>query len=342
MEFRSGFAMRRGLRSINLIRLFFLVALLASLTLILVFTFSWFQALSSSVEEKASATVYCEDIILVFSSSKPSYTLGETAIFHIDILNLQEFSISRVDFSLNVKALCLFGLNVLSIEDYSTRTFKPGKLERIIVERSLPAFIPPGFFTLELSARPSILKAPPKASITICVKPSTSSTITPLTALVFSSVIYTLLTLGAHVDVSKLPESPALRRLALFAYLSNVRSEEVDEAFKKTFINFSIGQKFVFLGISALIMAAFPLIVGPEGFANDLAILAYFSLTIGIVNLLWETSKHKTTNLKLHPSIRLILSLSILGLLTYFSNMILATVIFGFTLYMAIYVKLKR
>jgi len=294
------------------------------------------------VEEKASETVYCEDIILVFSSSKPSYTPGETATFYIDILNLREFPISRIDFSLNVKALSLLGLNVLSIEDYSTRTFKPGKFERITVERSLPALIPLGFFTLELSAKPSILKAPPKASITVCVKPSTSITITFLTAFMSSSAIYGLLTLGAHVDVGKLPKNPTLRRLALFAYSSNVRSEEVDEAFKKTFINFSIGQKFVFLGIFALIMAAFPLIVGLEGFANDLAILAYFSLTIGIVNLLWETSKHKTTNLKPHQSIRLILSSTILGLLTYFSNMILATVIFGFTLYMAIYAELKR
>jgi len=337
--------MRRRLRFTNLIRLFFLLVLLASLALILVFAFSWSQALSSSVKEKASETAYSEDIILVFSSSKPTYTLGETAIFYIDILNLREFTISRVDFSLKVKALSLFGLNIISIEDYSTRTFKPGKFERIIVERNLPAFIPPGLFTLELSAEPTILKAPPKASITICVKPSTSSITTPLTALVFSSVTYTLLTLGAHVDVSKLPKNPVLRRLALFGYSTNVKSEEVGQAFKKTFINFSVGQKFVLLGICVLITASFPLIVGLEGFANDLAILAYFSLTIGLINLLWETSKRKTINLKLHPSIRLILSLIILGLLTClsnsFSNKITAIVIFAFTLYMAIRVKPK-
>jgi len=338
--------MRKHSKPINLISLFFLVVLLVSLTVISVFAFTWHQALSSIVEEKASETVYCEDIILVFSSSKPSYTPGETATFYIDILNLREFPISRIDFSLNVKALSLLGLNVLSIEDYSTRTFKPGKFERITVERSLPALIPLGFFTLELSAKPSILKAPPIASITICVKPSTSITITFLTAFMSSSAIYGLLTLGAHVDVGKLPKNPTLRRLALFAYSSNVRSEEVDEAFKKTFINFSIGQKFVFFGMCALIIASLPLIVRLEGFANDLAILAYFSLTIGVINLLWETSKRKTINLKLHPSVRLILSLTVLGLLTYLSNSlsnkILATVIFAFTLYMAIHVRLKR
>jgi len=285
--------MRRRLRSINLIRLFFLLVLLASLALILVFAFSWSQAVLLSVKEKASETVYSEDITLVFSSSKPYYTLGETAVFYIDILNLREFPISKVDFSLKVKALSLFGLNIISIEDYSTRTFKPGKLERIIVERSLPAFIPPGFFTLELSARPSILKSPPKASITICLKPSTSSMTTPLTVLIFSCAI-------------------------------------------------SIGQKFVFLGICVLMIAALQLIFALETFANDLAALAYFSLTIGAINLIWETSKRKTTFLKFHLPTRLILSLTILGLLTYVSNMILAMVIFGFTFYMAIYAKLKR
>jgi len=124
---------RKPSKPINLVHLFFLAILLTSLASILVFAFSWHQASSSGVKEKASDTVYSEDIILVFSSSRPSYMPGETVVFYIDILNLREFPISRVDFSLNVRALSLFGLNVLSIEDYSPRTFRPGKFERIIV-----------------------------------------------------------------------------------------------------------------------------------------------------------------------------------------------------------------
>lgn len=337
--------MQKRLIRINLIRLFFLVVLVTSLVLTLVFAFSWRQAVFSSVVEKTSETVYSEDIILIFSSLKSSYMPGETATFYIDILNLREFPISRVDFSLNVKALSLFGLDVLFIEDYSTRTFETGEFVRIIFERSLPAITPPGFFTLDLSARPSILKAPPKASITICVKPSTSIIVTPLTALASSSAIYTLLILGAYLDVGKLPKNPALRGLASFAYSSNIKSEEINGAFKKTYINFSVGQKFVFLGICALIIASFPLIIGLERFANDLAILAYFSLTTGVVNLLWETLKRKTTNLKLNPSLRLMLSLTILGLLTYLSNnllnKILGIAILAFMSYMAIRVKLR-
>jgi len=332
-------------KPINLVQLFFLAVVLASLALALVSAYSLHQALSSKVEEKAYEKVYSEDIILVFSSLKPSYTLGETATFYIDILNTREFPISRVDFSLNVKAISLFGLNVLSIEDYSTRTFKPGKFERIIVERKLPALISPGFFTLELLARPSTLKAPPKASVTVYVKPSTSATTAHLVTLLFSSAICTLLTLGASVDIDKIPKKPALGRLALFAYSINVKSEQVDETLRKTFINFSIGQKFVFLGVCALVVASFPLILGLESFANDLAISAYFSLTVGVINLIWEMMKRETVNSKLHPLGRLILSLTILGVLTYFSNhllnRILAAAILAFTLYMAIRVRLR-
>jgi hypothetical protein len=311
------------------------------------------MASSSGIREKPSDVVYSEDVVLVFSSSKPSYMPGERAIFYIDILNLRNFSISRVDFSLNVKALSLLGLNVFSMEDCSTRTFAPGKFERIrvlpsdAIEVTLPPFIPPGFYALELSARPSALKAPKEASIIIYIAPSTFAITAPLAALTFSSAVYVTLALGASVDVDKLPRNPAFRRLALLAYSIDVKSQEADEALKKAFINFSIGQKFVFLGLCALIMASLPLMLRLESFANDLAILAYLSLTIGVINLLLEmlkpeTIKPETIDLKSRPSMRLVLSLTVLILLTYYySSKILAIIIVAFTLYAVMRVKLK-
>jgi len=334
--------MGKGLGLVNFPRLFVLLVLVFSLAFILIYVSSYCLALSSSLHERVSETVYGEDMVIIFSSLKRSYIPGERAIFYIDVLNIREFPIFRVNFSLNVKASSLFGLDVYSTEGYSTRAFMPGKFERMqtlskdAVEVSLPAFLPPGFYTLELSAKPQILKSPPKVALVIYVEPSTSAIAAPLTTLVFSGTLYIMLTLGARVDAGKLSKNPAARKLALFSYSINIKSQEVAMALKRTFINFSIGQKFVFLGICFLITATLPLILRFEGPANDLAILAYFSLMIGVINLLWESSKPRIINLQLHPSVRLMLSLINLGLLTYLSNKILGTMILVFTLYIAI------
>jgi len=317
--------MGKGLKSINLISLFFIAVLLTLLIPISVYIFSYCAASLSGVKEKASETVYNEDLMLTFSSLKSSYMPGENATFYIDVLNLRDFPIYGVNFSLNIKASSLFGLNVYSVEDSSTRVFTPGRVERLrtlpegAVEVTLPEFIPPGFYTLELSAKPAMLKPPLKASITIYVEPSTLIITVLLTALIFSGAAYILLTLGTHIDVGKLSNTVA-GRLALFSYSMYIKSQEVDVALRRTLINLSIGQKFVFLGICSLITAPLPLMLRFEGFANDLAILAYFSLVIGVINLFWETSKPKIINLRLHPSIRLMLSLITLVLLTYFSK----------------------
>jgi len=124
-----------------------------------------------------------------------------------------------------------------------------------------------------------------------------------------------------------------LRSLALLAYKINNNLLQVDVGIRRTLNNFSVGQNLVFLAICSLVMTIFPLVLRFETFANDLAILTYFALVIGVANLFWENFETKTIHLKPHTSSRLILSLITLGLLTYLSNRILGILIFALTLY---------
>ena len=58
--------------------------------------------------------------------------------------------------------------------------------------------------------------------------------------------------------------------------------------FKDTISTFSVGQEFVFLALAFLSLCPFLLILGFESFAEELAILAYFGLVIGVSNRLYE------------------------------------------------------
>jgi hypothetical protein len=302
-----------------------------------VYAFLYFQNSFSNIEEKTHEIVYSEDIIVAFSSLKPSYMPGETATFYIDILNRREFSISNINFSLSVRALSLYGVKIFSIEGRSERTFAPGKFVRMqtypknAVEVALPELIFPGFYALELSTEPSILRAPPKASITIYVGPS--ALFMPYLGIVssISGFVYVLLFIGARVDIGRLPKSTAIRRLLLCAYLAEIKSQEITSALRKILINFSIGNKFILLGICSLIVAFLPLTLDLEEAANDLAILSYFSLTMGVVNIIWEAIS-KTVNLKHGLSMREVLSLIVLAILISFSNMFLAIGTIAFTI----------
>jgi hypothetical protein len=239
------------------------------------------------------------------------------------------------------------------MDDYSTRTFIPGNLERIIVERNLPELTPPGFYTLELTTKPSIMKASPKASITIFVRPSTFVIISFFTVL--------LLLIDCNILLSSpVLQSPAFRKLALFAHsiniilialrrlilsVTSISQGVLSPAFRKLALfarSISIGQKFVFLGICILTITSVALALGLERFAINSAIFFYFCLIIGVTNLLWEALRYKITSLNLHPSLRMILSLAMLGLLTYSLNEILATVILASALCMAIQAKSRR
>jgi hypothetical protein len=338
--------MRRRLRSINLIRFFLLVILVVSLISAIVDVLSFLQA-PSAPREGAYVTVYSRDITLVFSSSNQSYVAGDKAQFDIDIINMRDFPISQVNFSLNVKSLPLFGVNVFSIQGQSKRTFLPGRIERMqilparTVEVSLPEFTPPGYYALELSVKAIASNPPTDASIVVYVAPSVSAMTSIISALAPSSILYALLTLGSRVDIENLPENSKLRRLALFTYLIEAKSTESTAALQRTIVDLSIGQKFVLLGLCTLIVTVFPFILRFENIAGDLSMLAYFSLLIGVLNILWET-RMKTGILRLNSSIRITISLITLAFLTYFTSRILALTILAFTLYVAVLIRRSK
>jgi len=78
----------------------------------------------------------------------------------------------------------------------------------------------------------------------------------------------------------------------------------------------------VFTGICVLIAAALALSLGLEQFANQLAILTYFALVIGVGNFIYENLEVKwLAKFKSRILSRAFLSLFIFNLLIYLSNM---------------------
>jgi hypothetical protein len=332
--------MRKPVRNINLVQLILLLVLLVSSAVLATYAFPYFQASSSHTKAKSTETVQSEDMVLVLSSSKLSYLPGETAGFYIDISNTHKFPISKIDFTLKVRAVSLFDLNVFSMEGSSNRTFMPGRFERMqtlpkdAVEVRLPKIIPPGFYDLELSAKSPDSEIPTEATITIYIEPSMPLVLVFVMVMLFSAISYVLTVSGSHVSMDRLPRNPVARKVLSLAFSASVLSKKADTAFREVYLRFSVGQKFVFYATVTLAALPLPMILGFENSANDLAVLAYLSLAIGVINLLWETSRHSSTKMKFPPKTRLMLCLFMLGLLTYFSNRLLGSLVVGFTLYL--------
>jgi hypothetical protein len=327
----------------KLIPLLFLSLFIISIAFEAVYASFYVQASLSSVRAKPSSTVSFEGVTLTFSSAKPFYAAGEKAVFYIDVLNLRDQPIYRIDFSLKVKALSFFGLQVMKINDYSTRTFNPGKPERITIERVMPIATPPGFFALELEAKPESMNSLPSATIIIYVKSSKTVFIAPLTASIFSMVAFCFSIFIAYTSLEDLKRSLPSRkfkvgfRLGRFMLSAGIKLPAlkdstirnlgilmllIEDKIYATISAFSIGQKFVFTGICVLIAAAFALSLGLEQFANQLAILTYFALVIGVGNLIYENLEVKRlAKFKSRIPSRIFLSLFIFNLLIYLSNM---------------------
>ncbi|MGQ9544031.1 MAG: hypothetical protein ACUVTM_08160 [Candidatus Bathyarchaeia archaeon] len=320
--------------------LLFLGILIISTPFTAIYTFSYVQYVLPGVRVAASSTVSSQGLTLSFSSDKPSYKAGERAIFYIDVLNLRDNMIRRIDFSLKVKALSLLGFQALEIEDYSTRNFNPGRPERIVVERNIPMIAPPGFFTLNLEAKPASLKPLPTATITIHIEPSTISFIAHLTVSILSGVAFCSSIFMAHTSVEALRTPLPKRRVRInsqfgkFTFSAGVelpvlRDPKVrelgilmfliDAKIRGTIGAFSIGQKFVFSGIWILMATALTFSAGLEQVAEQLAILAYFTLVIGVGNLMWENLKVKHLSELKSPALRSILSLLTFNGLIYLS-----------------------
>ncbi len=85
----------------------------------------------------------------------------------------------------------------------------------------------------------------------------------------------------------------------------------------KTYREFSIGQRFVFFAVVGLIIAAVILALGgAENYANDVAIVVYYLLLVGVLNEWVEYLEPKWDR----ESIREVSSVYLLALLMYLSK----------------------
>jgi len=95
---------------------------------------------------------------------------------------------------------------------------------------------------------------------------------------------------------------------------------DIEKVFKPV-ISLSLGQKFVLVAIILLISAAIVLASGNETDANRIAILTYYSLVLGVLNLLFEYIVNPEENQSdPHPDLRAAISLAVLGILMYFTS----------------------
>jgi len=315
---------------------FIVVGIVVMSTVFLVpYALSYWIASSSSQRGNPFRTVHDEHITLGFSSEKSSYMPGENATFYIYISNRQQVPIRRVDFLLSARATSLFGVQVLSVADYSDRGFEPGRLETIVVKRDLPTLLPPGFFTLSLSAKVQGSDLPLEADIIIYVMPSITVWGPPLASLLAGGGLYVMMAIGARARAGVMPRYVVLRNAALLAARIDMTTERFSSWVVRVCVGFSAGQKLVFLGICVLNSTLIPMTAHIESYANDLAVAAFLFLAVGVTNLVLEM-KVRAADFGFHGAARMMLSLTVVGILTYSSNRILAIAVLSFPFYMAV------
>jgi hypothetical protein len=293
--------------------------LVFALLSITIYGYAHHQARVSGLEAVPVAASRSEDIVLAFSAVNPSYIAGDTGSFNIDVVNLHPTPIKRIDFNLKVKVLTMGGLRVMEVNESSTRTFMHGVRETININRTIPFITPSGFYLLELRARPEKLAAPPPLELTIYIR--MSSYMLGLLLLLASVSGFGL---GLNIFYEDLLDlyasSPKLRRwLSPLIMLEDWIESSRAQLFSAV-RSFSTGQRFIFSGICILMSAALTLAAGLQDLAEQLAIVTYFCLVLGVVNLIWEYRREvKPPKFRLPYPLRLPISLTILTLLIYSS-----------------------
>lgn len=287
----------------------------------MIYIYLHFQAGFSGLEAVTLAESRSEDIILAFSAVNPTYTAGDTGSFHIDVVNLHPTPIKRIDFNLKVKVLTMGGLRVMEVNESSTRTFRFGVRETITINKTIPFITPSGFYLLELTAQPERMPTQPSLRIVIYIGMS-NYILGLLILLVFASGFR--LSLIIFYDrlrmIVETAANPKVRAAATQLLSIENQMEDIEEQLLSAIKNFSTGQRFIFSGICILMSAALTLTVGFEGLAEQLAIVTYFCLVLGVVNLIWEYRREvKPPKFRLPYPLRLPLSLTTLTLLIYFS-----------------------
>ncbi|MBS7628705.1 hypothetical protein KEJ23_01835 [Candidatus Bathyarchaeota archaeon] len=324
--------------------------LIPMLTATIIYIYLHLHAGVPGLEPVTVAESRSEDIILAFSAVNPSYVAGETGSFHIDVVNLHTTPLRRIDFNLKVTALTIFGLRVMEVNESSTRTFKHGVRETITINRTIPFITPSGFYLLELKGKPERLPSQPTLKLTIYIGMS-NYLLGLLIFLIFTSGFrLSLIMLYDRLKtIGEAAANPILRKVAIQLLSLEDLVEDAEGQLISAIKNFSTGQRFIFSGICILISAALTLTVGLEGLAEQLAIITYFCLVLGVANLIWEYRKEvKPLKFRLPYPLRLPLSLAILTLLIYFSSsslsptFLMASSIVTITVALNPYIKKRR
>ncbi|MBC7095417.1 hypothetical protein [Thermococcus sp.] len=179
---------------------------------------------------------------------KSTYSPGDTIRADFYITNKKGF-IDEVDIKLDVY---YFGIKVFSYEHPSWREYSEGKTIHIFHEAKLPMITPPGKYVLRFYITP-VGRETKEVSATITVKPSA----------VWFLFVIALITIFYGV-----------------AFLIKRYWKRIVRIYRE----FSVGQRFVFFAIIGLITAAVILALGAESYANNVAIVVYCLLVIGVLN----------------------------------------------------------
>ncbi|MBS7622246.1 hypothetical protein KEJ39_01040 [Candidatus Bathyarchaeota archaeon] len=306
---------------IRLFHLLVLAILLLSVSMGLFYDLSYYAARTSLIETKEIDHSQSEDLAISCVAVNTSYVAGEKAVFYFEVVNLRNETIRRIDYTLRVTALSLLGLRLLETSEYSTRTYMMGVTERLVVERDLPTITPSGFYALQIVAKPEGLDPLEPCELVIYISGSNYLMGLLTFALLLSSSLYGLLTVSAYVRRVGLESvRPNLRNFASTLHSLDFCVEHVENRSIEVLHGFSIGQRFIFSAICSLLLAGFSLALRLHGLADQLAILTYFALVIGVGNLFWENYKEaRPPRFRLPFPLRLTLSLFLLTVLLYLS-----------------------
>ncbi|WP_240912551.1 hypothetical protein [Thermococcus sp. LS2] len=237
------------------------------------------ETLTNETENLQKLLIDDEDIKIEIFLNK-TYRPGDTIRADFYITN-KKGVINEIDIKLEVY---YFGIKVFSYEHPSWREYSEGKTIHIFQESKLPIITPPGKYTLKFYITP-VGRETKEISTSIIVKPNAMWFLFVITVIALFSGIVLLV-------------------------------KKYWKWIAKTYKEFSIGQKFVFFAIIGLIIAAVILALGAENYANDVAIVVYYLLVIGVLNEWIEYLEPKWDR----KDVRGVVSIYLLAFLMYLSK----------------------
>ncbi len=209
-------------------------------------------------EDEHEGIIHIEDdeMRILVKLNKACYSPGEKIRADFYITNKKDTVVREI----NIKLVAYYlGKKVFTYSHPSWREYKKNQEVHIYYESRIPSLALPGKYDLKFYFEPEG-QSIKSGEITIEI-------IATQEWYVFASLVL----------------------LFLFVLLSAIIAYR--KKIKEYYLGLSVGQRFVFLAILFLILAAFILAGGAENFANHMAIITYFCLVVGVLNLLIEETK---------------------------------------------------